>query len=103
MRISKIDLDHYHEFNGLDHSHYGDDVLRALSNYRSVRLAFEKMQKYAFKGEHLERLDALQAAFDALIKARKAEVGLGTYLNKEQYDLIKPFHERGAKEDGQDG
>lgn len=77
--------DRYHEFNGRDHSHYSDNVLLALSNYRSARLVYEKLGKYRFKIENTDRLDSMQAAFDTLVRARKAETGVGYYLTPEQY------------------
>ena len=81
--------DKYDDRDGVDHSHYGDDVLRALSHYSSCRLAYEKLGKFKFKIENTDRLDAVQNAFDALVKARKRETGHGYYLTKQQYNQLK--------------
>jgi len=88
-RDQEPDWDKYDDRDGVDHSHYGDDVLRALSHYRSCRLAYEKLGKYKFKIENTDRLDAVQNAFDALVKARKRETGIGYYLTLEQYNQLK--------------
>ena len=80
-----LDKERYSEYGGRDHSHYGSDVQHALSAFRSALFTYQKLGRYKWKHEQSERLDSVQAAFNALVVARKRETGVGTYLDAESY------------------
>jgi hypothetical protein len=72
---------------GKDHSHYGAETQNLLKKYQEMWISYHNTTWINFK-ENSHRLDTIQAAWDALVKARKQETGSGFYLNKQEYDNV---------------
>jgi hypothetical protein len=67
-----------------DHSHYGEKTQEALLAFHDVWKSYSSMTWIQMR-ENAMRVDAVQAAWDRLVRARKEETGSGFYLNKDQY------------------
>jgi len=66
------------------HAHYSKEVQVLASGFEDVYLSYSKMNKYNFK-ENLIRMEAVKVAWDALLKARKEETGVSSYLDEKSY------------------
>ncbi len=71
-----------------DHSHYGERVQEALLAFHDVWKSYSNMTWIQMR-ENTMRVDAVQAAWDRLAKARKEETGSGFYLDKNQYQAAQ--------------
>lgn len=69
------------------HDHYGPEVLEKLEIFQDLYKSYYNTTWIDFK-ENRIRLDAMQSAWDALAKARKAETGTGFYLKPEKYKNV---------------
>ena len=67
------------------HDHYGPKVKDALKTFEDLFRTYYNTTKVDFKHSNAFRLDAVQAAWDALAKARKEETGTGFYLTKQEH------------------
>lgn len=73
---------------GKDHSHYGEETQDALLAFHDVWKSYSNMTWIQMR-DNTMRVDAVQAAWDRLVKARKKETGSGFYLNKDQHQSAK--------------
>lgn len=71
----------------LDHSHYSPVVQEKLRIFQDLWKSYYNATWIKFQ-ENYHRLDAVQGAWDALVRARKAETGTGFYLTPERYDHV---------------
>lgn len=76
---------HDHYQNPRDHSHYGEETQLALQVFQEMWTSYFNTTWIDFK-ENAHRLDAIQTAWDNLVKARKKETGTGFYLTKQDYE-----------------
>lgn len=67
-----------------DHSHYGPKVQEKLLIFQDLWKSYYNTTWIKFK-ENYNRLDTIQAGWDALVRARKEETGTGFYLTSEEY------------------
>jgi hypothetical protein len=70
-----------------DHSHYGAETQLALQVFREMWTSYSNTTWIKMK-ENAYRLDSIQAAWDALAKARRLETGTGFYLTKEEHENV---------------
>lgn len=70
-----------------DHSHYGPKTQEALIVFQEMWKSYFNTTWINFK-ENAHRIDAIQAAWNALVKARIIETGTGFYLTKQEYDNV---------------
>ena len=70
-----------------DHDYYGDEVKSALQVFQEMWISYSNSTWINLK-ENAYRLDAIQSAWDALAKARKAETGTGFYLTEQEYKNV---------------
>jgi hypothetical protein len=69
------------------HDHYGPEVQEKLEIFQDLWKGYYNTTWLDLK-ENWIRLDAIQSAWDALAKARKAETGTGFYVTPEQYKNV---------------
>lgn len=69
------------------HSHYGPEVLDALNVFQDLWKSYFNTTWIGFK-ENSIRMDAMQAAWNSLARARKKETGTGFYLTPEEYNNV---------------
>lgn len=69
------------------HGHYGPEVLDALNVFQDLWKSYFNTTWIGFK-ENSIRMDAMQAAWNALARARKKETGTGFYLTPEEYSNV---------------
>jgi hypothetical protein len=70
-----------------DHSHYGSEVQLALKHFQDIWKSYFNTTWMEMRQNSI-RMDATQAAWDALARARKEETGSGFYLTKQEYDNV---------------
>lgn len=68
-----------------NHSHYNEEVKASLKIFQDALLSYYVYINFPFRHENYYRIDAVQDAWNALLKARKDQTGIGYYLTKEQY------------------
>ena len=67
--------------------HYGPEVQAKLIAFQDLWKSYFSMTWIDMRKDYI-RLDAVQCAWDALVKARKAETGTGFYLTPEEYKNV---------------
>lgn len=67
------------------HDHYGPDVKKALKVFHDSYLSYQKVCSKFMLRENYFRIDAVQAAFNALIKERREETGIASYLSPQKH------------------
>ena len=73
------------------HDHYGQEVKDAFRAFYDSYLSYRKIcNKYMIR-ENYFRIDAVQAAFNTLLRARKEETGISTYLDPKRHQEVTSY------------
>ena len=71
-----------------DHSHYGPDTQMALRAFEGVMPNYWKLVESGKYNTDLHYLRFVQELWDNLLKARRLETGITTYLSAEEYENV---------------
>jgi hypothetical protein len=71
-----------------DHSHYSDETRDALLAFQDAWTSYSNLTWLQLR-DNAFRVDSVQAAWNRLARARKAETGSGFYMDRQQYEALQ--------------
>lgn len=69
------------------HHHYNENTQKLLRAYQISSIGMFLLSRCEWS-ERVIRIECIQSAWDAFIRARKEETGTGFYLNPEEYSKV---------------
>jgi hypothetical protein len=72
----------------VSHSHYSDEAQKLVAEFQRSSANSKSLRFLEFK-QRVIVVEAIQAAWNMLAKARKKETGTGFYVPEAQYKAIK--------------